>query len=446
MTYEARTLLLLQESGGNPFVREAEPNQIKRERLGGLNALLKSDNVLAKVLVDIGTEDALPETTAFAVKIQNLRRALDIDLIGTNLLEIRLKGSKSRGLGKELEAVTIRFLEALTSDRGLMSAGQILIHRHQEETQAAEKALADLKARLNELFPDGYRESAEQLRTIQLSLDEKSLKLAAVEKEIAQFRIASPTGRDSQGDPSADRAQNGADSEISVAQGVGTAMQSSRLTELNDARTRRDELAREVDQLAATRDRVERSIKTFTGFQEQILFAEKRLAVAQEAYQTSLRRDQNPVSRPGLSILNAPEPERIKMIDAPKDPGIATRSRFLVVLSGLAASVLLGIGLAWGAEILDQTIRHADELAVAAGAPVMAVLPRITSPPSTTTEPIAAPKRRRRNRRVGLLLLRVLGTAAVGYVIATPSGTSSRISRALLDWIYLFRSWLDLLY
>ena len=339
--YVARTLLLLQEThGGNPLAREPRPSRIQ-ERIGGLEALLKSDQVPSRVVGDIGVGDDPPGPQAVATRIQDLRRALQIELIGTDFLEIRLKGDRSQGLGRELEAVTMRFIEALTADQGVMSAGQMLVRQRREEAQAAEAALADLRARLSGLLSGGLDSSAERPQSVD----------AAAE------------------------------------------------------------------------------------LQQRISAAEREAALAQEAYQTSLRRYGNPGPGRGLNLLNAPE--RIKVIDPPEDPKLATMSRLLFVLSGLAASVLLGVGLAWAAEMLDQTIRREDELAAAAGVPVVARLPRIAGNVVRLPERSGGRRTRERPksllRATGLLLLAlaaIVGMAALGYRLTAGPEVTAWISGA----------------
>lgn len=67
-------------------------------------------------------------------------------------------------------------------------------------------------------------------------------------------------------------------------------------------------------------------------------------------------------------------PERIEVVDPPKDPEGATRSRLVIVAAGLAAGAVLGLAMATVAEFLDTKVRHRDELQHLTSLPLLAVV------------------------------------------------------------------------
>jgi len=69
-------------------------------------------------------------------------------------------------------------------------------------------------------------------------------------------------------------------------------------------------------------------------------------------------------------------PERIVVIDRPRDPEVAAVGRSRVALIGLASGAVLALGLGILGELLDRRVRTADQLRVAAGVDVLARLPR----------------------------------------------------------------------
>ena len=152
--YVARSLMLLQETAGNnPLAKEATalPSDRMRERVSALRALLASDFVLGQALEDLGGDAYSSKQRAS--KIQELRQAVSVDLIGGDILEFRLSGSTAEGLGRQLEIVTSRLMETLLA-QGAMSVGEILINKRQQELEAAERQNAALKKRMADALPD----------------------------------------------------------------------------------------------------------------------------------------------------------------------------------------------------------------------------------------------------------------------------------------------------
>ena len=68
------------------------------------------------------------------------------------------------------------------------------------------------------------------------------------------------------------------------------------------------------------------------------------------------------------SVINSPE--RMIIVDPPKDPVLKLNSRLYVALSGPLAGIILGIALVILAEILDKTIRNTNQMP-SAGVPYL---------------------------------------------------------------------------
>ena len=60
------------------------------------------------------------------------------------------------------------------------------------------------------------------------------------------------------------------------------------------------------------------------------------------------------------SVINAPE--RMIIVDSPKDPVLRSISRLYIALAGPIAGLILGISLVILSEIFDKTIRYADQI------------------------------------------------------------------------------------
>ena len=278
-TYTSTALLLLQESNKDRLFHEpaAVTQDRIQERVAGLQALLKSEHVLARALRDF--PDRVDTGVGLEPEMDGLRRNLSLELVGTDFLEIRLKSGKRDGLGRRLTIIIGRLLEALLPDQRGVTALQMLAEEGKARVERAEQRVADVKARISA--------SADDAR-------------------------ASPEG---------------------------AATASDGVIDPSDAR-----------ELEAA--------------QQALAEAQDQLAVFTKRYGVRTRTS---------SILNAPE--RIMIVDPARDPKGANIAGVIFVLAGFAAGVLLAVVLAATAELLDPTLRQADDFARIAGVEVLAQLP-----------------------------------------------------------------------
>ncbi len=120
--------------------------------------------------------------------VQDLSKSLTLELLGTDFLEFQLKGNSPEGLGKELEAVIWRFLEALLPAQHSLNAMQEVLVLHREELQAAERRYAQVKEQANHLLPATYRSDVAQLEGQLQQLEQKRKELAAVGGDLENLR------------------------------------------------------------------------------------------------------------------------------------------------------------------------------------------------------------------------------------------------------------------
>jgi uncharacterized protein involved in exopolysaccharide biosynthesis len=133
----------------------------------------------------------------------------------------------------------------------------------------------------------------------------------------------------------------------------------------------------ELDALVRIREEVQRELAALppNGSEDaarRLAVLDREIAAARESHERYQQRFSGANSVRSVGILKAPE--LIRIVDPPRDPATASRSRFMYFLSGITAGGLLGLGLAFIAERLDQRVRHADEASEAAGLPVLAVV------------------------------------------------------------------------
>jgi uncharacterized protein involved in exopolysaccharide biosynthesis len=366
LNYVTRSLLLLQESGvTGPLTREPTNVQFvtNEERLAALRALLLSDHVLGGVLDDRGMTDPASR----AVRIRDLRETTWLEAAGTNFIEIYHSGPNPSGLGKQLETVITRFLEALVPEQHEPDAIQILLEKHMRDVAAARALKVELEkqeaalsvgspaaaqARLAEL--DHLREiTAEELRQADKAVElARPVALAnatveQLEQEIA--RLTNPQG--SQGEP---RRQS---------------MRAEDVAPLRDALARRKAALSEHEKIAAAMESERHNISEYERLQAQIANVERDIAAAQGQLEATQKRLESVRLGGAVGILRAPE--LIRIVDPPRDPEFPTRSPIVYLFAALAAGIVLGLGLAGIAEFLDTSLRDPDEFSEVAGAPVI---------------------------------------------------------------------------
>jgi uncharacterized protein involved in exopolysaccharide biosynthesis len=168
-TYTAHTLLLLQEGEkGNPLARDAAVPGSMQQRVAGLEALLKSDQVLIPVL-DL-PNGADPKRVSQA--LQDLRKDLTLELIGSDFISVDLRGSKSDGLGDKLSRILARFFEVLLAENA-PNAANVVIQRRRDELQAAENERSRLQAEMAKILPAGVDATKANLQALDAKLEQQ---------------------------------------------------------------------------------------------------------------------------------------------------------------------------------------------------------------------------------------------------------------------------------
>src|SRR5690348_13568071 len=168
-TYTAHTLLLLQEGEkGNPLARDAAVPGSMQQRVAGLEALLKSDQVLIPVLdLPSGTD---PKSVSQA--LQDLRKDLSLELIGSDFISVDLRGPKSDGLGDKLSRILARFFEVLLAENA-PNAANVVIQRRRDELQAAENERTRLQAEIAKILPAGVDASKANLQALEAKVKQQ---------------------------------------------------------------------------------------------------------------------------------------------------------------------------------------------------------------------------------------------------------------------------------
>lgn len=316
--YHARALVMLQETvPSNPLARERQlqGREVMIDLLRGVRGLLFSDYVLGPVVTAQNPPGLDPKMHAHLVR--KLARRLQVDLLGNGFLEFKLAGDKSAGLGLELQRILNSFIGALLRPPG-ESAGSFLQKGLKDQLTDVEKVKAGLERQLASILPSGVVAAKGELARLQG-------KRAALSRAITAEQDAKDKSR------------------LEKTRDVFN----DKINELTEKISSYEGIQSAVAQLSMRREALQK--------QSQLVGSESRRALSN-----------------WRSLLNAPE--RMIIVDPPKDPQNRTRSRLKFVLTGVLAGGLLGIALVAWAEVFDPSIRRADQLRSIPNVPFLGTL------------------------------------------------------------------------
>ena len=432
--YESRMTILVQEPDRlNPILNDLAIGADIKDRMPALLALLKSKHVLVDVLRDLGQLTPQSDARDEDLKVGTLSAALNAQLIGSELIEIKLRGREAAGLSKTLGAVGSRFVERVVSPgRGAVESSETFLQSQLQERDRelakAEGAYAEFKARNADKLPALYSTNVTRLTAMQQRLEERRIDLATADASFEDLRarvstlnpvvgrleesivqvsgeLASLRARytDEHSDVQAaqrklkrleeERAsllantshENGADMQRlwNMAAGVVTKgdnasapMLVAQMTQIQEADAKRAALRKEVEQLTKSVDDLQASISQFAPIEQQQQELERAISSAREMHDMLSKRYE--MARLTGSLGRFEAPERIKIIDAPQDPtGPVTPGGLFFVLGGLIGGIALGAGLATVFEVLDPRLRRTDDFEAASGLPVISFVPRL---------------------------------------------------------------------
>lgn len=376
--YDAKTVLLLQETGDNPLTRDIPAAARINERLPSLQRLLRSERVMHGVMTDVLGSDAPTDQIAIARWIRDFASQLSLDLVGSEFLEITLRGTSPQGLGKELEAVTSRFLEALLSTEDALGATQVLLAQRKEQQQEARQALDDFRKQFTARFPASYPQQIARLPELEKALAAKAAALSQVSTELSALRR-----RDAELKAQSTRAgeaakRTTASGEGSVATAPATAPSTDQVSadaeQMLTLEKQSQQLQVEVNSIARDVGAAKRLLQDVLPQERQLAALEANAKKTLEEYELQTKRfgTVNLVTERGSGLLRSPE--RIKILDAPHDPELPTNGPMKIILGSLFAALASGIAMAVIAELFDTRLRRSQQLEALTGASVIARL------------------------------------------------------------------------
>ncbi|OYX12939.1 MAG: hypothetical protein B7Z15_09055, partial [Rhizobiales bacterium 32-66-8] len=136
--YEARMTLLVQEPAKlNPILNDIAVSPNLKERMSALIALAHSEVVLGRVLEDLGRIGPTTDTRAREEMVRAMAAAVSIQLLGSDIIEMRYRALDPRSPAAVLEALSKRFVERLVSpERSAVQDSERFLKEQMDARQA----------------------------------------------------------------------------------------------------------------------------------------------------------------------------------------------------------------------------------------------------------------------------------------------------------------------
>ena len=434
--YEARMTILVQEPAKlNPFLNDLAIGPNVKDRMEGLKTLVHSEHVLGGVVRDLRLvgDSASPKAIDYAVK--TLAKNLSTVLIGSDMVELRLKGRSPVGLDRILALIGDRFIDRLLAPErsSIENSVDFLgneINEKRETLRRAEAALAEFKARNADKLPELYAANVIRLGSLKQSLEEKRTALAGADGALEDIRarlagtnpvigrieesIVQVSGdlallrarytddhSEVQGavrrlrrleeerkailDAATSMSQADLDRMWNIAASGGGAVSDksaplliSQMTKLQEAQSRPAALRQEIQQVEKAVEELQRAVADYGDIDREQQTLNRAVAAAREIHDQLAKRYE--MARVTGSLGRFEAPERVKLIDPPTEPTTPTTPpAILFVLIGVVGGMILGVGLATVAETLDGSLRRREQVEKLMGVPMLSRIPAIPS-------------------------------------------------------------------
>ncbi|MBS0243379.1 MAG: hypothetical protein JSS20_14465, partial [Proteobacteria bacterium] len=295
---------------------------------------------------------------------------LTLELVGNDFLQLQLKARSPKDLGRKLEAVVSRFIEALLPAQDLLSAMQVLVERRKEELEVADRDLKKLQSEIGPSVEDTLKVELGKYAALKSQLDQAiadreqaSKSILALKRQVGALKNA------------ATKVNSGAqDSDKAATDAQKAGVPADPNEELRKAEAQVVAIDKEIQSITAIGEQQRRKIDDLRRIDDRYQAAAAEVNKARSNYDAVVRRFNSPLTVSAApNILNAPE--RIKIIDLPRDPVFPATSGMKVFVLAMAGALALSIALAGALELLDSTVRRADQFEQLTGVPVLARIP-----------------------------------------------------------------------
>ncbi|MEM9028356.1 MAG: hypothetical protein AAGC70_08295 [Pseudomonadota bacterium] len=377
--YESSALLMLQEApelAGSPAGYSYY--QELATKVKGLEALLKSQFLLSKVLISEGMAETSEAELAASSAV--LRERIVVQRVGAGFVRVAVIGSDQSELQNLLSNLLATLFETLLNPADAAFDAKSFV---QQERARAVAALQRELQKLSLTSPNATETRLNDLRTtltrIAMEISESSRELSEVQAELSrqvtaiEGDSASRTYAELLAARKEDLAkletQNGAEAAIAP---LRTRVQ--RLVALEPLQSKIDALRQKIESLR-TRTALLTSQRTKTA---AVIDERNRLGVrlrsAQQRQERAVAGLNSSARASALIILKAPA--QIRVVDPPSLPSKPLTSLRTLAFGGAAGALAFVFSLALLLELLDTSLRSATQLASVTQVPVIARLNR----------------------------------------------------------------------
>lgn len=430
--YISYTTVLIQEAAKlNPFLEDLAVVINLKGRMDALNALLHSRHILAGVASELNmiTEDT--STKDRERIIEQISRSLKTNLIGDDIIKISLVTKDPEGMRELLQAISNQFIEYVISPgRSAIAKSEIFLvkelNSRRKDLLKTEQKLSDYKTRFARELPNLHASNVNRLSEVRIALADHRISLEGAEAEHKSLlqRLAQTdpvvghiedaivqalselsllrsryTDRHSKVQAMLRKLNSLQDERAKVLQAVrklsvtdlerlwnrastqavsiDATMQTllvSQLQKLQDSEIQVKGLQEETEGLNNELLELEKSVSAFGEHERRLKGFEQIISVKRKTFDDLSNRHQKAQLTGALG--RSEENERVKVIDPPFRPGGPSNpSLILFFATGIVGGVMLGLGLAITAELLDTTIWRRDTLQQITGVPVLTRIP-----------------------------------------------------------------------
>jgi len=147
----------------------------------------------------------------------------------------------------------------------------------------------------------------------------------------------------------------------------------SQLTGLQGAEAKVKGLEREIDSLTKDVADLEAKTEAFGGVERVLNDLDREARTQRDLYDSLLKRFET--ARLTVDLGHFELPEQIKVIDRPGLPVTVNLPLFMFFVAGCVGALILGVAMAFVAELLDSSIRSVAQLERLVKAPVLSTIP-----------------------------------------------------------------------
>ena len=431
--FSAKMTLLVQEPAAiNPFLEDLAISTDLKDRMDALVAQMGTPTALRAVAEDAGWITAGMDGPEQLARLASLGRDMRIRLIGKEVVEISFSAAQAQGLAAVVSAIGARFTDDLLAPaQSSVEASEAFLaeerRRFERELAQAETRLGEFKAANAESLPALHVQNVEALAATRERLAELRADLAGKEAQMgrnarrlaetdpivgridariseveaslagllvrytenhsqvrrARAEIAAlierrealrqgalaGAGRGWEGEAGTERLWN----MLSGATPETRSLLQDQLGALQDTRAEIDRMQSQILSLETREAELNARVRAFAEVERQIAALEREVEVKGELLSRLSERYE--MARVTGALGREATPDLVRVVDAPYDPVASdTMPMAFYVIAGIAGGIVLGAGLAFGAEMLDTTITRPSTVAELTGVPLLARL------------------------------------------------------------------------